>query len=160
MTKKSSDWFRQVSERLRQRFQNTEFVCEKYHVCMLSTNVNHYFTFQPPQQTWWVYEWGAQVRKYKYGKSPYSIKPSSSIDHSNHPIEYNYIQRKILVKGPELQFLYTVQRCSRSKDPLRLQFTHERNKTNDLDHSLREAPEFKIITFLLIPVKENPQRSN
>jgi hypothetical protein len=68
-----------------------EFVCEKYHVSMLSTNVNQYLAFRPPQQTWWVYEWGAHIRKYKYGKSPHSTKPSSSTDHSNCPIEYNYI---------------------------------------------------------------------
>jgi hypothetical protein len=41
-------------------------------------------------------------------KSPYSKKPSSSTDHLNHPIDYNYIQRKILVKGPKLQFLYKI----------------------------------------------------
>jgi hypothetical protein len=46
-------------------FQNVEFVYEKYHVCMLSTNVNQYLAFQPLQQTWWVYEWGAQVTKHK-----------------------------------------------------------------------------------------------
>jgi hypothetical protein len=41
-------------------------------------------------------------------KSPYSKKPSSSTDYCNHPINYNYIQRKILVKGPKLQFLYKI----------------------------------------------------
>jgi hypothetical protein len=44
-------------------FQNVEFVCEKYHVYILSTNVNQYLAFRPPQWTSWVYEWGAQVRK-------------------------------------------------------------------------------------------------
>jgi hypothetical protein len=46
-------------------FRNVEFVGEKYHVCILSTNVNQYWVFQPPQRTWLVYEWGAQVRKHK-----------------------------------------------------------------------------------------------
>jgi hypothetical protein len=72
-------------------FRNVEFVCKKYHVCMLSTNVNQYLAFLPPQRTWWVYECGAQVRKDKYGKSPYSKKPSSSNRSLNCPIEYNYI---------------------------------------------------------------------
>jgi hypothetical protein len=45
---------------------------------MLSTNVNQYLAFRPPHSTQWVYEWGAQVRKHKYGKSPHSKKPSSS----------------------------------------------------------------------------------
>jgi hypothetical protein len=61
--------FRSDSETV---FRNVEFVCEKYHVCMLSTNVNQYLAFRPPQWTWWVYEWGAQVRKYKYRKGPHS----------------------------------------------------------------------------------------
>jgi hypothetical protein len=71
--------------------RNGEFVCKKYHVCMLSTNVNQYLAFRPPQRTWWVYEWGAQVRKHKYGKSPHLKKPSSSKRSLNCPIEYNYI---------------------------------------------------------------------
>jgi hypothetical protein len=58
--------------------------------------------------------------KQKYVKSPHSIEPSSSLDHSNYPIEYNYFQRKILVKEPELQCLYKVKRPSRLKDPLGL----------------------------------------
>jgi hypothetical protein len=44
----SSEGFWSNSERV---FQNTEFVCEKYHVCMLSTKVNQYLAFQPPQRT-------------------------------------------------------------------------------------------------------------
>jgi hypothetical protein len=75
---------------------------------MLSTNVNQYLAFRPPQWTWWVYEWGAQVRKYKYRKSPHSKKSSSSTDHLNRSINYNYIRRKILVKEPKLQFLYKI----------------------------------------------------
>jgi hypothetical protein len=64
--------------RLVRRGLNPEFVCEKDHVCMLSTNVNQYLAFRSPHRTWWVYEWGAQVRKHKYGKSPHSKKRSSS----------------------------------------------------------------------------------
>jgi hypothetical protein len=37
-----SEGFWSDSERV---FQNVEFVCEKYHVCMLSTNVNQYLAF-------------------------------------------------------------------------------------------------------------------
>jgi hypothetical protein len=73
-----SDWFGEGFEHLHEHFQNTEFVCEKYHVCILCTNINQYLAFQPLQRTWWVYEWGAQVRKHKYGKSPHSKKPLSS----------------------------------------------------------------------------------
>jgi hypothetical protein len=51
-------------------FKNPKYVCEKYYICMLSTNVNQYLAFRPLHSTWWVYEWGAQVRKHKYGKSP------------------------------------------------------------------------------------------
>jgi hypothetical protein len=57
-----SEGCRSDSERV---FQNVEIVCEKYHVCMLSTNINQYLVFRPLQWTWWVYEWGAQVRKHK-----------------------------------------------------------------------------------------------
>jgi hypothetical protein len=45
---------------------------------MLSTNINQYLVFRPPHSTRWVYEWGAQVRKHEYGKSPHSKKPLSS----------------------------------------------------------------------------------
>jgi hypothetical protein len=72
-------------------FQNMEFVCKKYHVCMLSTNIKQYLAFRPLQLTWWVYEWEAQVRKHKYRKSPHWKKQSFRRDHSNHPIEYNYL---------------------------------------------------------------------
>jgi hypothetical protein len=57
-----SEGYQSDSERV---FRNVEFVCEKYHICMLSTNINQYLVFQPLQWTWWVYEWGAQVRKHK-----------------------------------------------------------------------------------------------
>jgi hypothetical protein len=64
---------------------------------MLSTNVNQYLAFRPPQQTWWVYEWGAQVRKYKILKSPYWKKPLSSNETYNHPITYKPSPRMIFV---------------------------------------------------------------
>jgi hypothetical protein len=57
-----SEGFRSNSDTV---FRNAEFVCKKYHLCILSTNVNQYLAFQPPQRTWWVYEWRAQVRKHK-----------------------------------------------------------------------------------------------
>jgi hypothetical protein len=41
----SADWFGEVSEHLCKYFRNPEFVCKKYHVCMLSTNVNQYLAF-------------------------------------------------------------------------------------------------------------------
>jgi hypothetical protein len=87
----SHDWFGEVLEYFWESVQNMEFVCEKYHVCMLSTNVNQYLAFRPPQQTWWVYECGAQVRKQKYGESPHLTKPLSSNRSLNYAIEYNYI---------------------------------------------------------------------
>jgi hypothetical protein len=74
----SSNWFGEVSEHLGKYFRNLEFVYKKYHICMLSMNVNQYLAFRPLHWTWWVYEWGAQVRKHKYGKSPHLKKPSSS----------------------------------------------------------------------------------
>jgi hypothetical protein len=61
---------------------------------MLSTNINQYLAFRPPPSTRWVYEWGAQVRKHKYGKSPHSKKPSSSKKIYNHPITYNQIPER------------------------------------------------------------------
>jgi hypothetical protein len=73
-----------------------EFVCEKYHVWMPSTNVNQYLAFQPPQQTWWVYEWGAQVRKHKYGESPHSIEPSSRKDYSTVPPNITTFEKDII----------------------------------------------------------------
>jgi hypothetical protein len=61
---------------------------------MLSTNVNQYLAFQLLQQTWWVYEWGAQVRKYKISKSPYSKKLLSSNQTYNHPITHNQVPER------------------------------------------------------------------
>jgi hypothetical protein len=57
-------------------------------------NVNQYLAFQPPPWTWWVYEWGAQVRKYKISKSPHSKKPLSSNKTHNHPITYNLVSER------------------------------------------------------------------
>jgi hypothetical protein len=54
----SSEGFRSDSERV---FQNVELVYEKYHICMLSTNVNQDLAFQALQWTWWVYQWGAVI---------------------------------------------------------------------------------------------------
>jgi hypothetical protein len=44
--------------------------------------------------TWWVYEWGAQVRKYKISKSPHSKKLLSSNKTHNHPITYNQVPER------------------------------------------------------------------
>jgi hypothetical protein len=110
-----SGGFRSDSERV---FRNVEFVCEKYHVYMLSTNVNQYLAFRPPQWTWWVYEWGAQVRKHKYGKSPQLMKPSSSkkITQPSHRIQLHL--RKIFSKEPEIHFLYKISKTLKTERPL------------------------------------------
>jgi hypothetical protein len=63
---------------------------------MLSTNVNQYLAFRPPQQTWWLYEWGAQVRKHKYGKSPHSKKPSSRKESTDIPSNTTKFQKDII----------------------------------------------------------------
>jgi hypothetical protein len=120
--------FQNDSERV---FGNVEFVCKKYHICMLSTNINQYLAFQLPQWTWWVYEWGAQVRKHKYEKAPtqQSHYPAK-ITQLSHRIPLHL--RKILFQVPEIQFLYELQRPSRPKDRHRLQFTHECNKVMTL----------------------------
>jgi hypothetical protein len=88
-----SEGFQNNSARV---FRNVEFVCKKYHICMLSTNVNQYLAFRPPQWTWWVYEWGAQVRKHKYEKSPHSTKPLSSKDHSTVPSNTTTFKKDII----------------------------------------------------------------
>jgi hypothetical protein len=101
------------------------------------------------------------VRKHKYGKSPHLKKPSSSTDHSNRPNDYNYLRRKILVKEPKLQILYKDMKTLKDrKIPSNCSSPVNAIKPITLNHSLREVPEFKIIMFLLIPVEENPQRSN
>jgi hypothetical protein len=41
----SSDWFGEVLEYLYKYFRNPEFICKKYHICMLSTNINQYLAF-------------------------------------------------------------------------------------------------------------------
>jgi hypothetical protein len=103
----SSDWFRRVLEHLGKHFRNPEFVCEKYHVCILSTNVNQYLAFRPLQRNRWVYEWGAQVRKYNISKSPHSKKPLSSHKTYNCP-SYNQVLRKIFV--PYTQLFYNTRK--------------------------------------------------
>jgi hypothetical protein len=128
---------------------------------MPSTNVHQYLAFRPPQRTWWVYELGAQVRKHKYGKSPHSKKPLSSTDHSNCPIDYNYIRRKILVKEPKLQILYKdTKNLKDRKTPSNCSSPMNAIKPITSNHSVKEVPEFKIITFLLIPDEESPERSS
>jgi hypothetical protein len=51
-----SEGFQSDFERV---FQNMEFVCKKYHICILSTNVNQYLSFRPLQWNRWVHECGA-----------------------------------------------------------------------------------------------------
>jgi hypothetical protein len=101
-------------------FRNMEFVCEKYHVCMLSTNVNQYLASRPPQRTWWVYECRTQVRKHTYRKSPLSTRPSSSkkITQLSHRIQLHL--RKILLKEPEIQLLYEMSKTLKTKRPSRI----------------------------------------
>jgi hypothetical protein len=129
------DWFGAVSERLCESFRNLEFVCEKYHICMLSTNVNQYLAFRPPHWTWWVYEWGAQVRKHKYGKSPHSKKPSSSKRSTIVPSHSTKFQKDIsTLHSTILQYLKDPQRPTiktllKQQDPHGLLFT--------LEHKLR-----------------------
>jgi hypothetical protein len=98
---------------------------------MLSTNVNQYFAFQPPQWTWWVYEWGAQVKKYKISKSPYSKNPLSSNKTYNCPITYNEAQKDIhtlyktilqYLKDPQDHKDHTTKTLLNQQDPHRLLF--------------------------------------
>jgi hypothetical protein len=112
-----SEGFRSDSERV---FRNVEFVCEKYYVYMLSTNVTQYLVFRPPEWSWWVYEWGAQVRKHKYRKSPHSKKPSSSkkITQPSHRIQLHL--RNIFSKEPEIHFLFEISKTLKTKRPLRI----------------------------------------
>jgi hypothetical protein len=129
----SSDWFRRVSEHLDKQFRKPEFVYERYHVCMLATNVNQYLVFQPPQWTWWVYEWGAQVRKYKISKSPHSKKSLLSKKTYNHAITYNNILERYSYFI--LDYFTILERPSRpttktllnQQDPDRLLFIFECN---------------------------------
>jgi hypothetical protein len=95
-------------------------------------------------------------------KAPTRRSHHPAQDHLNHPINYNYIRSKILVKRTQVTIpLQNTKTLKRLKDPLRLQFTCEYNKKPiTSNHSLREALEFKIITFLLTLLQEDPQRSN
>jgi hypothetical protein len=63
---------------------------------MLSTNINQYLAFRALQRTWWVYGWGAHVRKYKILKSPYLKKLLSSNKTYNYPTIYNNIPERYL----------------------------------------------------------------
>jgi hypothetical protein len=71
-----------------------EFICEKYHVCILSTNVNQYLAFRTPQRTWQVYEWGAQVRKYKILNKPPVTEAIMQQKIYNHPITYKQVPER------------------------------------------------------------------
>jgi hypothetical protein len=100
---------------------------------MLSTNVNQYLAFQPPHSTRWVYEWGAQVRKHKYGKSPHSKKPSSSQRSTIVPSHTTKSKKDISTLYSTI--LQILERPSRlitktlldQQDPYGLLFTLERN---------------------------------
>jgi hypothetical protein len=61
---------------------------------MLSTNDNQYLAFRTPQWTWWVYEWGAQVRQYKNIEEPPLEEASSSKMIYSHPIIYNQVPER------------------------------------------------------------------
>jgi hypothetical protein len=61
---------------------------------MLSTNVKQYLAFRPPQWTWWVYEWGAQVRKYKNIEKPPLEEASIQQKIHNRPITYNQVPER------------------------------------------------------------------
>jgi hypothetical protein len=114
-----------------------EFVCKKYHVCMLSTNVNQYLAFRTLQRTWWVYEWGAQVRRYKISKSHHSKKPSSSKKSTIIPSYTTKSQKDISTlyltilqysKDPQdLQDHTTTKTLLNQQDPHGLLFTLECN---------------------------------
>jgi hypothetical protein len=90
----SSDWFGNILGRLNWKNRNTEFVCKKYHDCMLSTNVNQYLAFRPPQRTRWVYEWGAQDRKYKISKKPPLEEAIIQQKTHNRPINYDQVPER------------------------------------------------------------------
>jgi hypothetical protein len=137
---------------------------------MLSTNVNQYLAFRPPQRTRWVYEWGAQVRKYKISKSPHSKKPLSSHKTYNHP-SYNQVLRKIFIPYTRLFYntrktLKTYKKIQPRPSSIDKTLTDccsylNAISTDDLERSLREAGEFKIIThYYSLTSRESPQRSN
>jgi hypothetical protein len=92
---------------------------------MLSTNINQYLAFQPLQQTWWVYKWGAEVRKYKISKSPYSKKPLSSNKTYNHPIIYNNIPERYSYFI--LDYFTILERSSRLQDHTTKTLIHQQD---------------------------------
>jgi hypothetical protein len=113
---------------------------------MLSTNVNQYLAFQPPHWTWWVYEWGAQVRKHKYGKSPHSKKPSSRKESTVVPSNTTKFQKDIITlystilqysKDPQDLHDHTTKTLLDQQDPHGLLFILERN----YDRRPRTLPE-------------------
>jgi hypothetical protein len=103
---------------------------------MLSTNVNQYLAFRTLQLTWWVYEWGARVRKYKISKSPHSKKPSSSKRSTIVPSYTTKFQKDISIlystilqysKDPQDVQDHTTKTILNQQDPHGLLFTLERN---------------------------------
>jgi hypothetical protein len=103
---------------------------------MLSTNVKQYLAFRPPHWTWWVYEWGAQVRKHKYGKSPHSKKTSSSQRSTIVPSHTTKSQKDISTlystilqysKDPQDLQDHTTKTLLNQQNPHGLLFTLERN---------------------------------
>jgi hypothetical protein len=121
---------------------------------MLSTNVNQHLAFRPRQRTRWVYEWGAQLRKYKISKSPYLKKPLSSYKTYNCP-SYNQVLRKIFV--PYTRLFYNTPKTLKTNKKIQSRPSSigktltdcysylNAISTDDLECSLREAGEFKII---------------
>jgi hypothetical protein len=134
---------------------------------MLSTNINQYLAFRPLQQTWWVYEWGAQVRKYKILKRPHSKKPLSSNKTYNHPITYNYIPEKysylystIYNTRKTLKTTKTIQPRPSSINKTLTDCCSYLNTImiDDLEFSLRYAGEFKIIIhYYSLTSRESPR---
>jgi hypothetical protein len=136
---------------------------------MLSTNVDQYLAFRPPHWTWWVYEWGAQVRKHKYGKSPHSKKPSSSKESTVVPSNTTKFQKNIITlystilqysKDPQDLQDHTTKTLLNQQDPHGLLFTLERN----YDRRPRMLPEisnrvYDYNTLLFINFERIPLRS-
>jgi hypothetical protein len=135
---------------------------------MLSTNINQCLAFQPPQWTQWVYEWGAQVRKYKISKSPHSKKWLSSNKTYNCPITYNQVLRKIFIlytrpfynTWKTLKTYKTIQPRPSSINKTLMNCCSYLNTimTDNVKCSLSQAGEFKIITwYYSLTSRESPR---
>jgi hypothetical protein len=134
---------------------------------MFSTNVNQYLAFRPPQWTRWVYEWGAQVRKYKISKSPTRRSHYPATRPTVIP-SYNQVLRKIFV--PYTRLFYNTRKTLKTYKKIQPR-PSSINKTlmdccsywntistDDLKCFLREAGEFKIIThYYSLTSKESPR---